>query len=272
MDDGASTSKAPARRSIQPQIPGRPSGIVPSRGPVPPRQDIPPPIKSNGVGEEEKQSVKAANGVYTLRGSSLDTTLKIITAAIQAVGSGDRGSKDSQSETTTKKRNVILILDTPDIISACLGDVAPSIASGVSMQADQITPQALTAAILELRAQVHSTVITVSADDALLNHPAHSYLSHSDFGATPTPLEANQTHLILGLAHNADLLLQCRPLDTGTAGDVSGVLRAGLGDGAVDQLDTDGESGLKEGEWLYYVQSDGGARVFERGSEAQGGE
>lgn len=57
---------------------------------------------------------------------------------------------------------------------------------------------------------------------------------------------------MLGQAHAADEVVSLRRLDTGAAGDVSGVLRI---------------DGVREGrELLYYVAADGGVRVFERGA------
>jgi len=53
-----------------------------------------------------------------------------------------------------------------------------------------------------------------------------------------------------------------RGLDTGTARDVSGVLRITRG---VQEEDDVGEEG-EERELLYFVGGDGGVRVFERGA------
>jgi elongator complex protein 6 len=53
-----------------------------------------------------------------------------------------------------------------------------------------------------------------------------------------------------------------RLLDTGTARDVSGVLRIGIGED-LDQEDT--ETALEGRELLYFVGGDGGVKVFERG-------
>lgn len=55
--------------------------------------------------------------------------------------------------------------------------------------------------------------------------------------------------------------MSVRGLDTGTARDVSGVLRTSKGAGeCADDEDAD------EMECLYYVGSDGGVKVFERGA------
>ncbi len=52
-----------------------------------------------------------------------------------------------------------------------------------------------------------------------------------------------------------------RGLDTGYAKDVSGVLRISRGAGT-EPVETD----IEEKEYLYFVEGDGGVRVFERGT------
>lgn len=65
--------------------------------------------------------------------------------------------------------------------------------------------------------------------------------------------------------------MQLRGLDTGVAGDVSGVLRISRGGGWVPEVgiankgQSHDHSGLEEKEVLYFVQGDGAVRVFERG-------
>jgi elongator complex protein 6 len=56
-------------------------------------------------------------------------------------------------------------------------------------------------------------------------------------------------------------VMQLRTLETGAARDVSGVLRISRGGGWTDEA---GDS-LDERELLYYIQRDGGLRVFGRG-------
>lgn len=65
----------------------------------------------------------------------------------------------------------------------------------------------------------------------------------------------------MSLAHQARSIMSVRGLDTGVAKDVSGVLRISKGAG----WSVDGED-IEERECLYYVSSDGGVRVFERGA------
>ena len=55
--------------------------------------------------------------------------------------------------------------------------------------------------------------------------------------------------------------MSARGLDTGVAKDVSGVIRISKGAGELAD-----EGDIEEKECLYYVGSDGGVRVFERGA------
>ncbi len=58
--------------------------------------------------------------------------------------------------------------------------------------------------------------------------------------------------------------MSLRLLDTGTARDVSGVLRITIGDRAPGD-DHDTLKRIEEKELLYFVGGDGGVKVFERG-------
>lgn len=91
---------------------------------------------------------------------------------------------------------------------------------------------------------VHATLLTLSADHPLIT-------------AQQTTLEREHANLALSTAHAADVVFALRMLDTGTARDVSGVVRI-TGPGVK-------ECG-GEGEFLYHVAADGGVRVFERGT------
>jgi elongator complex protein 6 len=87
--------------------------------------------------------------------------------------------------------------------------------------------------------------VTLAADEALVL-------------AQTTSLEKDHASLVLSLAHEAEMLISLRLLDTGTARDVSGVLRVTPGGGATGLVQ-------EEKELLYFVGADGGVRVFERG-------
>ncbi len=77
-----------------------------------------------------------------------------------------------------------------------------------------------------------------------------------------TPLEINHAAFLLSVAHQADLVMSLRLLDTGTARDVSGVIRISVGEG-IDQDEVDAK--LQGRELLYFVGGDGAVKVFERG-------
>ncbi|ELQ36333.1 hypothetical protein OOU_Y34scaffold00666g194 [Pyricularia oryzae Y34] len=97
---------------------------------------------------------------------------------------------------------------------------------------------------------VHATVITLSSDEPLVGLQQQ------------TTLEREHASLTLSLAHEADVLLALRLLDTGTANDVSGVVRITRGGGSGGG---NGRAPVEEHEYLYQVGGDGGVKVFERG-------
>ena len=66
-----------------------------------------------------------------------------------------------------------------------------------------------------------------------------------------TPLESQHSSLVIGLAHQAKLLMSARALSSGVAAEVSGVLRV--------------KSDTGQGEWLYSVGKDGAVKVWVRG-------
>lgn len=76
-----------------------------------------------------------------------------------------------------------------------------------------------------------------------------------------TPIETEHAAFAIGMAHRARSVMQLRTLETGAARDVSGVLRISRGGGWTAEA----EDNLDERELLYYIQRDGGVRVFGRG-------
>jgi len=79
-----------------------------------------------------------------------------------------------------------------------------------------------------------------------------------------TPLEKDHAALVLNISHQADFIASLRLLDTGTARDVSGVLRISIGH-STEQGGKDIQRRLEDRELLYFVGGDGGVKVFERG-------
>lgn len=79
-----------------------------------------------------------------------------------------------------------------------------------------------------------------------------------------TPLEVDHAAFMLSIAHQADFTMSLRLLDTGTARDVSGVVRITAGD-SIEENDQDLRRKIEEKELLYFVGGDGSVKVFERG-------
>lgn len=104
----------------------------------------------------------------------------------------------------------------------------------------------------------YATVLTLSADSPLIHNASASA------SLPPTPLETEHAAFAVGSAHRAQMVMQLRNLETGAARDVSGVLRVSKG-GAWGQHHGDEEGHWEEKEVLYFVQRDGGVRVFGRG-------
>ena len=110
----------------------------------------------------------------------------------------------------------------------------------------------LSAAFSQQYQKVPSTIISASADYPLMQ-------------AQRSPLELDHAALVMGLAHEASTIWAVRELDTGSARDVSGVLRITRGP-ATDMIESAAGSDVEEKELLYFVAADSGVRVFERGS------
>ena len=98
---------------------------------------------------------------------------------------------------------------------------------------------------------MYATIISISADYPLVS--IHR-----------TPLETDHAAFLISIAHQADFTIALRLLDSGTARDVSGVLRITIGDHTVEE-NPDTQTKLEEKELLYFVSGDGGIKVFERG-------
>ncbi|KAG8167407.1 hypothetical protein KVR01_003096 [Diaporthe batatas] len=128
---------------------------------------------------------------------------------------------------------VVLVMDQPDVLLAA------------ASPADGVTGTAWKDVVLGLRQKVHATVLTASADEPLVS-------------AQTTTLEKEHAAFVLSLAHEAEAVLSLRLLDTGTAKDVSGVVRITGGGGHLDRV-------IEEHEYLYHVGGDGVVKVFERG-------
>ncbi len=87
-----------------------------------------------------------------------------------------------------------------------------------------------------------------------------------------TPLERNHAHLLTSSAHHSRWVFQLRGLDTGSAKDVSGVMRVSRGGASMEEDEASASdfarSGVKnlfDAEWLYQLKGDGSVRVWGRG-------
>ncbi|KAM3442431.1 hypothetical protein MY4824_001025 [Beauveria thailandica] len=158
--------------------------------------------------------------------------------------------------------------DSDDVVKTCVNAAAARLAAGsrTVLLVDGLDAYVATGSgsgaagaaslIMSLRENVHSTLVTLAADEPLL---------HMQAAARTTRLEREQAALVLGQAHAADQVVSLRRLDTGAAADVSGVLRVVVGPAAAAAAASyeDGDGGE---ELLYHVAGDGSVRVFERGA------
>ncbi|OCT54066.1 hypothetical protein CLCR_10463 [Cladophialophora carrionii] len=157
-------------------------------------------------------------------------------------------ASSSSSSTGTADAKPLILLDGIDFLLAC----QPSM-STLSLQALLST----------LQMQSHALVLTCNADAPLLQTNMSG--SHDD----GTPLERNHAHFLTSMAHRSRWVFQLRGLDTGSAKDVSGVIRVSKGgDGGDDESELSNPSRIKalpDAEWLYQLKGDGSVRVWGRG-------
>ncbi|KAL2424576.1 hypothetical protein ABEF95_003063 [Exophiala dermatitidis] len=193
---------------------------------------------------------------------------------------GPESSSSSLSSSSTEQPPIILI-DGIDFLLA----------------AQSASTVELLSFLATVRAKSHAVILSCQADAPLL-HSAYGASSGTGTGtgstSAETPLERNHAHVLTSLAHSSRWVFQLRGLDTGSAKDVSGVVRVSRG-GAVevdDDVDADGTDGdgdsdgtndvvkrrkdatsrstqnlddLVDGEWLYQLKGDGSVRVWARG-------
>ncbi|CAG8166163.1 unnamed protein product [Penicillium nalgiovense] len=206
-----------------------PPGAVPGR---PPQPAVPTATGARGnVTPKQAEPGIAKKLHFSGRGlASLDALEKDISSVIEQ----QKSSMEDGDE-------LLLIIDQPDLLLAATG---PSMGIGATEMSEWITA---------LQQHAHATVLTLATDAPLIHNA-------STPGGLATPIETEHAALVVGLAHRAQAVMQLRTLDTGAAKDVSGVLRISRGGG----LNTSEES-LEEREALYFIQRDGGVKVFGRG-------
>ncbi|KAJ5800936.1 uncharacterized protein N7518_003004 [Penicillium psychrosexuale] len=206
-----------------------PPGAVPGRSPQP----VPTTrgVRGNVTPKAEPGIAKKLH--FSGHGlASLDALEKDISSVIEQ----QKSSMEDGDE-------LLLIIDQPDLLLAATG---PSMGIGATEILEWITA---------LQQSAHATVLTLATDAPLIHNASTS-------GETmATPLETEHAALVIGLAHRAQSVMQLRTLDTGAAKDVSGVLRISRGGG----VSMSEKESLEEKEALYFIQRDGGVRVFGRG-------
>lgn len=163
----------------------------------------------------------------------LERTLEEVHKSTQAIATTTSTKADSQ-ETYDEP---VLIIDGLDFLIASQPD---------------LTAAAVSQMLTTVRQHVYSTILSVSSDGPLL---------HGNTIST-SPLEYEHQALIATLAHQSQLVMQLRGLDTGTAKDISGVVRISHGGTHEDEPE---KQSLPEGEWLYKVSGDGSVRIWGRG-------
>jgi elongator complex protein 6 len=160
-----------------------------------------------------------------LKALDVETVLSAIRNAVQQPLSGAR-SKPT------------IIIDGLDLILASRPDV------------DVIQVQRFLAA-----ARVMSNRLVISASgDTMLIHNRHE---------SATPLEREHAKFVMSTAYQSLWVYQLRALNTGSARDVTGVLRVSRG--GADQEVAGPQSRLEDAEWLYQVKGDGSIRMWSRG-------
>lgn len=185
------------------------------------------------IGVDPQQRLHIVDALSTGLGISPSADIPVVEKTIlEAI-------KKAQGDSQTK---VLLILDGLDFLLA----------------ATAVPVIAITDMLLELCEHAHSTIVTAVADTPLMQSPT-------------TPLEVSHAALVMGMAHQASLVMSVRELDTGVAKDVSGVLRITRGGGEGDDEGLGKEEVVEmevrePRECLYLVGGDGGVRVFERGA------
>ncbi|KAL8412424.1 hypothetical protein RB596_001588 [Gaeumannomyces avenae] len=192
---------------------------------------------TNGPQQQQQQQqphrTLAWNSAQGMRGIGAS-----LLEALESLQQGGEGS------TRRTKKPIVVIVDQPDLLlAAATGGTSGGAAED------------LRGVLLDVRERAHAAVVAVSADGPLVAAGQQQQQQR-------TALERAHASLALSLAHEADLLLCLRLLDTGTANDVGGVVRVTRGGGGGGG---GGGAAVEEHEYLYHVGGDGGVRVFERG-------
>jgi elongator complex protein 6 len=238
FEDKTTSGQVPIKATSVVQAVGRerPQSILPVRGPpgrIPSTAPAtrPTTITGSPTTTPNAQANLPTPSDFLLKSPELKHIESTIESAIRHV------------QSTTTRRKILLVLDTPSILLACH---------------PVITPMALSSTLLHLHSLTSHVLIHVPADDALLSP-----------SAPPQPVEISGHNFLVKMAHMSSRILSCRVLDTGVARDVSGVLRItenrqGWNLGL--EKDVTNRDEARGREMLYLVKGDGSVRMFERGA------
>ncbi|KAG9852530.1 hypothetical protein KCU98_g3453, partial [Aureobasidium melanogenum] len=231
----------PVRNTPASPLPSR-GGPLPSRGPIPSRGGPPAPTPSQPQQTQQPPQTQSfpsqPSKTSYLKDASISSTHLVLTSTLQSLSSAHPA------------RKIHLILDAPTLLLSTAS--TPSASS-------------LSSLLLSLRSLVSTTTLVLEADFPFVS------AALPDLNHNPTPLEAAHAAFVVQQAHVSKWVLSLRPLDTGKARDVSGVVRVCRGGAWDDDVEDDTkEQERKELEALYFVQNDGGVRVFERGEASVG--
>ncbi|KAG9581038.1 hypothetical protein KCU77_g9103, partial [Aureobasidium melanogenum] len=229
----------PVRNIPASPLPSR-GGPLPSRGPIPSRGP-PAPTPSQPQQTQQPQPTQIPS-------NQPSTTTYLKEASIPSTHAALNSTLQSLS-TTHPTQKIHLILDAPTLLLSTTSTPSAS---------------ALSSLLLSLRSSVSTTTLVLEADFPFVS------AALQDLNHNPTPLEAAHAAFVVQQAHISKWVLSLRPLDTGKARDVSGVIRVSRGGAWDDDEEDTKEQERKELEALYFVQNDGGVRVFERGEASVG--
>ncbi|EAW21879.1 uncharacterized protein NFIA_070500 [Aspergillus fischeri NRRL 181] len=210
-------------------------GAVPGRAPQPlPRPSPTVPSRASTENGRTKRLHFSGSGFGAL--DALENGIANVIEQLKTSKDGDEGEPE-----------VLLVIDQPDMLLAATG---PNKGIGATEMGEWV---------MGLQEHAYATILTLSADSPLI-HNASTSASQS-----ATPLEMEHAAFAIGSAHRAEMVMQLRSLETGAARDVSGVLRINKGGAWGRSEKTGAEGEWEEKEVLYFIQRDGGVRIFGRG-------
>jgi elongator complex protein 6 len=247
---GDKTAKEVVPQSTQRSLPVRntPATPVPSRGPLPSRGPVPSrgvPVAAPSQPQTQQAQPQAQQPATQAQQPQQATKQIYLTSPSPTTTLSTLNTLLSSLSTAHPNRKIHLILDSPTLLLSV--SASPSATT-------------LSSLLLSLRSLVSTSTLVLQTDSP--------FLTAAQSSQTSTPLEAAHAAFVVQQAHVSEWVVSLRALDTGKARDVSGVVRVCRG-GAWDDGEAE-EGEKKELEALYFVQGDGGVRVFERGEASVG--